>query len=100
MDAKKLPIKLKVNLENGVKYGKFILRKAYENLIPNEVVWRSKAPLEHGFSLNTFENKITNEYFEEKKKLHLEKDDVILTSKEQLAYYELFRNHFGKPSKV
>lgn len=102
--AKKLPIKLKVNIENGVKYGKFILRKAYENLIPNEVIWRSKAPLEQGTGTwvlpEYFESEITNEYFEEKKKLYLEKDDVILTSKEQLVYYELFRKRFGKPSEV
>ncbi len=102
--AKKLPIKLKVNIENGVKYGKFILRKAYENLIPSEVIWRSKAPLELGTGTwvlpEYFKNKITNEYFEEKKKLYLEKDDVILTSKEQLVYYELFRKRFGKPSEV
>jgi asparagine synthase (glutamine-hydrolysing) len=102
--AKKLPIKLKVNIKNGVKYGKFILRKAYENLIPNEVIWRSKAPLEQGTGTwvlpEYFEEKVANEYFEEKKKLYLEKDDVILTSKEQLVYYELFRKLFGKPSEV
>ncbi len=102
--AKKLPIKLKVNIENGVKYGKFILRKAYEKLIPNEVIWRSKAPLEQGTGTwvlpKYFENEIANEYFEEKKKHYLEKDDLILTSKEQLVYYELFRKHFGKPHEV
>ena len=102
--AKKLPIKLKVNIENGVKYGKFILRKAYENLIPNEVIWRSKAPLEQGTGTwvlpKYFENEIANEYFEEKKKHYLEKDNVLLTSKEQLVYYELFRKHFGKPYEV
>ena len=102
--AKKLPIKLKVNIENGVKYGKFIIRKAYENLIPSEVIWRSKAPLEQGTGTwvlpEYFENKIANECFEEKKKLYLEKDEVILTSKEQLVYYELFRKRFGKPSEV
>jgi asparagine synthase (glutamine-hydrolysing) len=102
--AKKLPIKLKVNIENGEKYGKFILRKTYENLIPNEVIWRSKAPLEQGTGTwvlpEYFENEISNEYFEEKKKHYLEKDDVILTSKEQLVYYEIFRKSFGKPSEV
>lgn len=102
--AKKLPIKLKVNIENGVKYGKFILRKAYENLIPSDVIWRSKAPLEQGTGTwvlpEYFENEIANEYFEEKKKLYLERDDVMLTTKEQLVYYELFRKRFGKPSEV
>ena len=32
--AKKLPIKYKINMFNGVKYGKWILRKAYEDVIP------------------------------------------------------------------
>ena len=102
--AKKLPIKFKINLHKGIKYGKFILRKAYEYLIPEDVIWRSKAPLEQGTGTwvlpKYFENKISNECFEEKKKLFLEKDDVILTSKEQLVYYELFRKRFGKPSDV
>jgi len=44
--AKKLPVRLKVNFENGIQYGKWLLRKAYDGLIPEEVVWRSKAPLE------------------------------------------------------
>lgn len=102
--AKKLPIKLKVNFENGIQYGKWILRKAYENLIPKEVTWRSKAPLEQGTGTwvlpDYFEKEIATDEFEEKKNLYLDKDDVILTSKEQLFYYEIFRKNFGVPSQV
>jgi asparagine synthase (glutamine-hydrolysing) len=97
--AKKLPVKFKVNIENGTKYGKWLLRKAYADLIPNDVIWRGKAPLEQG--TGTW---VLPDYFEkempEKKKLILEEDDVILTSKEQLVYYEIFRKRFGKPSEV
>ena len=89
--AKNLPVNLKVNVENGVKYGKWILRKAYAELIPTEVIWRSKAPLEQGTGTwvlpDYFDKEIKTEYFEEKKKLYLDKDDIILTSKEQLIYY-------------
>jgi asparagine synthase (glutamine-hydrolysing) len=102
--AKKLPVKFKVNVENGVKYGKWILRKAYAELIPKEVIWRSKAPLEQGTGTwvlpDYFNKEIATEDFEEKKKLYLDKDDVILSSKEQLVYYELFRKRFGRPSEV
>jgi asparagine synthase (glutamine-hydrolysing) len=102
--AKKLPVKLKVNVENGIKYGKWILRKAYAELIPKEVIWRSKAPLEQGTGTwvlpDYFDKEIATEDFEEKKKLYLDKDDVILSSKEQLVYYELFRKRFGRPSEV
>jgi len=102
--AKKLPVMLKVNFENGIQYGKWLLRKAYDGLIPEEVVWRSKAPLEQGTGTWVlpyyFNKEISTEAFEEKKKLYLDKDDLTLTSKEQLVYYEIFRKRFGKPSNV
>jgi len=102
--SKKVPVKLKVNIENGVKYGKWLMRKAYECVIPNEVVWRSKAPCEQGTGTEVlptyFDKKITTDEFEEKKKLYLNKDNVNLSTKEQLVYYEFFRKQFGKPSEV
>jgi asparagine synthase (glutamine-hydrolysing) len=102
--AKKLPIKFKINMHKGVKYGKWIMRKAYEDVIPIDVIWRPKAPLEAGTGtevLRTFFNEeITDEEFEEKKKRILEEDNVKIQDKEQLIYYEFFRKTFGKPSEV
>jgi asparagine synthase (glutamine-hydrolysing) len=102
--AKKLPIKLKINMHDGVKYGKWIMRKAYEDVIPKEVIWRPKAPLEAGTGtevLRTFFNEeISDQEFEEKKQRILEEDDVKIQDKEQLIYYEFFRKSFGKPSEV
>jgi asparagine synthase (glutamine-hydrolysing) len=102
--AKKLPIKVKINMYNNEKYSKWILRKAYEDIIPQEVVWRPKAPLETGTgtaALNTvFEEQYTDVEFVEKKKVILEEDNVQIRDKEHLLYYEAFRKIFGKPSKV
>jgi asparagine synthase (glutamine-hydrolysing) len=102
--AKKVPVKLKVNIENGVKYGKWLMRKAYEGIIPDEVVWRSKAPCEQGTGTEVlpryFDEKVTTEEFEEKKKRYLDEDGVNLSTKEQLVYYEFFRKKFGKPSEA
>ena len=102
--AKKLPIKLKINEENGVKYSKWILRKAYEDVIPKDIIWRPKAPLEQGTGTETlrtyFNDMITDKDFEEKKKAIKEKDDVEIQDKEQLLYYEHFRKKFGKPKDV
>jgi asparagine synthase (glutamine-hydrolysing) len=102
--AKNVPVKLKVNMENGVKYGKWLMRKAYEGVIPNEVVWRAKAPCEQGTGTEVlpryFDEKIPTEEFEEKQKLYRDKDGVNLSTKEQLVYYEVFRKKFGKPSEV
>jgi asparagine synthase (glutamine-hydrolysing) len=102
--AMKLPIKVKINEENGIKYSKWILRKAYEDVLPKEVVWRPKAPLEQGTGteiLRTFFNDmISDQEFQEKTKAILAKDDVIIQDKEQLLYYEAFRKKFGKPKDV
>jgi asparagine synthase (glutamine-hydrolysing) len=102
--AKKLPIKVKINLTDGVKYSKWILRKAYEDVIPKEVIWRPKAPLEQGTGTEVlrtyFNDMFSDKEFEEKKKAILKKDNVKIQDKEQLLYYELFRKKFGKPSDV
>jgi len=102
--AKKLPIKLKINMREGIKYGKWIMRKAYEELIPTEIIWRPKAPLEAGTGtevLRTFFNEeITDIEFEKTQKQILQEDDVKIQDKEQLIYYKSFKDAFGKPSEV
>jgi asparagine synthase (glutamine-hydrolysing) len=102
--AKKLPMKLKINVHDGVKYGKWILRKAYEEVIPKNVVWRPKAPLEQGTGTEAFRTFFDKEYpdkeFAEKKKSILENDSVKIQDKEQMLYYEYFRKRFGKPADV
>jgi len=102
--AKKLPMKVKINMYNGEKYSKWILRKAYENIIPQEVIWRPKAPLETGTgtaALNTIlQKQYTDHEFVEKQKTIREADNVQIRDKEHLLYYEAFRKIFGKPSEV
>ncbi|MDR0460105.1 MAG: hypothetical protein LBH62_01515 [Nitrososphaerota archaeon] len=102
--AKKLPMKVKINMYNNEKYSKWLLRKAYENVMPQKIVWRPKAPLETGTgtdALNAiFEEQYTNNEFVEKKKNIFEADSVQIRDKEHLLYYEAFRKIFDKPSKV
>ena len=102
--AKKLPLRLKINFEKGTQYGKWLLRKAYEDAIPSDVIWRAKIALEKGTGTvrlqDVFSKRISNDEFCEKKQKYLEKDDVELVDKEQLFYYELFRDHYGSPSEA
>jgi len=102
--AKKLPMKVKINIHNNERYSKWLLRKAYEEIIPQKVVWRPKAPLETGTgtaALNTIlEEQYTNTEFAEKKKTILETDNVRIRDKEQMLYYEAFRKEFGTPSQA
>lgn len=102
--AKKIPIKYKINMYNGVKYGKWILRKAYEDVIPHDAIWRPKAPLEAGTGTETlrtyFNDTFTAEEFKEKVAKIKEEDDVEIADQEQLLYYQHFRKVFGKPKDV
>ena len=102
--AKKLPLRLKINFEKGTQYGKWLLRKAYEDALPSEVIWRPKIALEKGTGTirlqDIFTEKISDEEFSQKKQIYLEKDEVELFNKEQMFYYELFRDIYGSPSEV
>ena len=99
--AKSIPANLKVHEENGKKYGKWVLRKAFEGIIPQSIVWRDKSPMQDGSgttSLTTFfENSIKDETFESKAKMYLTRDKVKLNSKESLYYYELYRKYYEPP---
>jgi len=102
--AKKLPLKVKINIHNNEKYSKWLLRKAYENIIPQEVVWRPKAPLESGTGTDTLNTVLQKQYthieFTEKQKTIHKTDNVQIRDKEQLFYYETFKKIFGIPSEA
>ena len=65
-----LPIKHLVNEKNGIKFGKWILRKAFENDFPPNVIWRKKTPMQDGSGTGSltkmFDSVITDNIFEEK----------------------------------
>ena len=96
--------KLKIRSERGKIWGKWVIRKSFEGLLPDEIVWRLKHPIEYGSGTTVFpkffEEKISEEYFQKKAKKYLEEDQVSIRDKEQLFYYEIFRSVFGAPLKV
>ena len=96
--------KLMIRSERGKIWGKWIIRKAYEGLLPDEIVWRIKTPIEFGSGTTIFPKvfgeKISDEYFQKKAKKYLEADQVTIRDKEHLFYYEIFRSHFGIPAEV
>jgi asparagine synthase (glutamine-hydrolysing) len=99
--AIKLSSKYKVREENGKMWGKWIMRKAFEKVLPAEIAWRRKDPIEVGSGTTTlpnfFNTKISDKEFEEKKRKYLEMDNVTIRDKEQLFYYEIYREEIGIP---
>lgn len=95
---------LKIRVEKGEKHGKWIMRKAFEGLIPDEIVWRVKTPIEFGTGTTIFpkffEEKLSNSYFKQRKEEYLKTEEVALRDKEQLFNYEIFRSLFGSPNTL
>ncbi|MGC9384622.1 MAG: asparagine synthase-related protein [Kosmotogaceae bacterium] len=78
------------------KIEKWILRKAYENELPKEVVWRRKNQFSKGAgsseSIESYASEIITDR-EFKNERHIS-DKVILRSKEELFYYRIFKKFF------
>lgn len=92
---------LKVGEKDGKRFGKYLLRKAYEGLLPDEIVWRAKTPIESGSGTSSlpvfFSKNIDDETFAKKRAYYAKEDGVRIRSKEQLCYYEMFREIVGVP---
>jgi asparagine synthase (glutamine-hydrolysing) len=90
---------LKVNEIEGRKYGKWILRKAYEKEL-GEVAWREKEPIELGSGTTKLRDiiasKISDVEFNEKKRAY----GMEFMNKEHLFFYEIYREVVGKVPKA
>jgi len=90
--------------EKGQKWGKWIVRKAFEDMLPSQITWRVKTPIEYGCGTTTlpqvFDRRLSDEEFHEKQTRIKEKDRVTIRDKEHLAYYEIFRTVLGARPKT
>jgi len=97
--ASNLDPSLLVGQRDGMKLGKWIVRKAFEDLLPSQITWRIKTPIEYGCGTTTlpqiFDERIPDEEFHEKQRRIKEIDNVTIRDKEHLAYYEIFHRVFG-----
>jgi asparagine synthase (glutamine-hydrolysing) len=99
--AMELDSQYKIQEERGTKWGKWIMRKAFEDVLPQEIAWRTKDPIEAGSGTTTlpsfFNLRIDDSEFDNKRKKYLEEDKVTIRDKEQLFYYEIYRSTIGVP---
>ena len=96
--AQSIPLSMKVEQRNQKVFGKYILRKTFEEYLPTSIVWREKSPMQEGAGTsgltNLFETIITDTVFSEKTKEIKEKDNVTIRTKESLHYYQIFKENF------
>jgi len=100
--AENLDVRLKVKGDGEQVWGKWILRKASEKIIPPEIAWRDKVPIEVGAGTTIlpwlYDSKIADAEFVKKKDKYLKEDGVVIRDKEHLAYYQIYRELIGLPA--
>jgi asparagine synthase (glutamine-hydrolysing) len=95
--ALSIPARYKL-YDGDQKIEKWIVRKALEDLLPTQVLWRPKAKFWQGSgvgeSLAAYaEESISMTEFQRERRLA---NGWRLNSKEELMYYRIFRQHFGE----
>lgn len=91
-----IDLDLKIRRENGQAWGKWILRKAFEGVLPQEVLWQSKRALEYGSGMTELrkvvESKVSDEEFEKGKRDF----PIRFWNKEHFYYYCIYRQVVGE----
>lgn len=99
--ARTMPADLKVREEGGKKFGKWVLRKTFEEKIPKAIAWRQKSPMQDGAGTQGltgfFEGAVPDAVFADKVKKIRENDGITIRTKESLQYYEIYRKHNAPP---
>jgi asparagine synthase (glutamine-hydrolysing) len=95
--ARHIPAPLKLKKEKRM-VEKWILRRALIDALPAKVLWRRKAKFWQGAGVGELlaqyaEEQITDEDFRQERTLL---NEWTLNTKEELMYYRIFEEHFGK----
>lgn len=93
----KIPPRWKLHDEEQIE--KWILRKAFEDRLPKEIVWRTKSEFARGagsidMMVTRAEELISDEEFSRERRTP---EGLTLRSREELHYYRLFKQHFPRP---
>jgi asparagine synthase (glutamine-hydrolysing) len=88
-----LEISPELKVKDGV--GKYILRKSFEDLIPPEIVWRRKEPIEYGSGSTKLhqiiDSMVTDGEFQSARK----KVDIKFINKEHFFYWCIYKEVVG-----
>ncbi len=95
--ALQMPVNLKIRRCNGKIWGKWILRKAFEDVLPGDIIWQSKRPLEYGSGMNRLRQVVSDKVSAEEFKDNTRSINFI--SKEHFYYYKIYKEVVGEIPK-
>ncbi len=92
-----------VGERDGQRFGKKILREAFADLLPEEISWRVKTPIEYGSGSHGLQKFVTDsvsdDEFEVDRIRIATEESVSLRDKEQFFYYRIYRTILPPPSQ-
>jgi len=90
-----------VGERDGQRFGKKVLREAFADLLPEEIKWRVKTPIEYGSGSHALQkfatDSVSEEDFEPARVRIAAEDGVSLRDKEQFFYYGIYRTILPPP---
>jgi asparagine synthase (glutamine-hydrolysing) len=98
--AMTLPPEYKQKPDGDQKIEKWIFRKAFENVLPKEIVWRLKQEFSQGSGTADVLPKYFEETIEDDELLAAQTSFPMIRSKEELHYFKIFKEHFGSGRAV
>ncbi|HMB02040.1 MAG TPA: asparagine synthase-related protein, partial [Spirochaetota bacterium] len=98
-----LPADLKIHTDkhcNGARVEKWILRRAFADYLPEEVMWRYKAQYTQGAGCQSLGEKLAEQEISDKelKRMQQKFPHARLNSKEAAYYYKIFRRYHPQQS--
>ena len=100
--ALRIPAENKIRQEEGNLWGKWILRKAFENSLPPDIIWQDKRPLEFGSGMTKIREVISSKVCDKEFKEAKKSSPIKFWDKEHYYYYRIYKDVIGdipKPKK-
>ena len=93
--ALRIPVEIKIRHEKGKMQGKWILRKAFEDSLPPDIIWQDKRPLECGSGMAKLRDIINGMVSDNEFNHARESFRVQFTSKEHYYYFKIYCSVVG-----
>lgn len=100
--GQQVPAALKIHAdENGQLVEKWILRKAVEDLLPPEIVWRRKEEFGTGSGAAARTSRLTAHFMSDAEAdSYIAAQDVYLRSREEAVYHKLLSEAYADPTAI
>lgn len=93
--ALKMPIELKIKEDSRTVWGKWALRKAFEEVLPQKIIWQSKRPLESGSGMEKIREVLNSKVSDADWKHASETLPIKFINREHYYYYTVYKNVVG-----